>query len=80
MNFSEALIEIKNGQKLTRTIWGNEKMFVEMHKKPYIVENEIDRVMTSGEFLQIRRPNRLYEPWIPSHSDILGNDWKVCSI
>lgn len=80
MDFSSALTHVKNGKRLNRVIWQNELVFIELRKKPYIVENELDRVITSREFIQIRKNDGSYEPWIPSHSDMLSNDWKIIEL
>lgn len=69
-DFSQALLLIKNGNRVARTGWNGQGMFLELQtpdenskmKKPYIYMSPVD-----GELV----------PWVASHSDLLSDDWYV---
>ncbi len=68
MDFSEALVMMKDGKKIKRTGWNSQNQWLHMqvpdqHSKmslPYIyIKNAQDKLI----------------PWIASQGDIFGEDW-----
>lgn len=72
MNFGEALLGLKTGQRATRSGWNGAGMFVELQvpdahskmKRPYLYMSPID-----GELV----------PWVASQTDLLAEDWSFVS-
>lgn len=70
MNFSEALINLKDGKQIFRTGWNGKGMFVALQtpdenskmRRPYIYMSPVD-----GELV----------PWVASQTDILAEDWST---
>lgn len=72
MNFSEALVEVKQGNPITRDGWNGKGLVVDAqypdeHSKmgnPYLY---IDARALGGE----------RNPWVPSQTDLFAEDWHV---
>lgn len=70
MNFSEALIALKEGKKLQRENWNGKGMYIKAQfpetgskmRKPYIY---------------IVPCNDSLIPWVASHADLFGEDWVI---
>ena len=68
LDFSDALMYLKCGQKLTRSGWNGKGMYIELQKPesqlkmtlPYIFMKTVD-----GDLV----------PWIASQTDLLADDW-----
>lgn len=67
MNFSDALVELKNGKGLTRAAWG---------------EGGVVRLQTpdenskmTGKYLYIE--GRVTQPFTPGQDSILADDWQI---
>jgi hypothetical protein len=71
MTFSEALEKLKGGAKMARAGWNGKGLFVEAqfpdeHSKmgnPYLF---IDAAALGGK----------KTPWVPSQTDLFGEDWE----
>lgn len=87
-DFSQALVYLKAGQKLTRTGWNGRGMFVVM-QKGYpegincnkqtaeawgIKEGDLFKV---NPYFQIKNANGTHSMWVPSVGDLLAEDWHV---
>lgn len=73
MNFSEALDGLKEGKELLRTGWNG------VHLTVRLVEN----ILFSTKVLMLIKitwsegnSSVEYFPWVPSHNDILAEDWE----
>lgn len=70
MNFGDALEELKDGNKVSRTGWNGKGMWLHLqvpdaHSKmslPYIYMSTVD-----GKLV----------PWLASQTDVLAEDWGV---
>lgn len=85
MNFSEALIEIKQGKKVTRIGWNGADMFV------FLVPGSsftVDRPPLLGIYpagtkidylphIDMKTVPGPIVPWLASQTDLLANDWMV---
>lgn len=72
MNFGDALAELRRGVYVSRSGWNGKRQFLALQtpdehskmRRPYIYISPVD-----GEFV----------PWVASQSDLLAEDWFVCS-
>ena len=79
MNFGQALIELKNGNKVKRKGWNGDGIFLVLQvpdknskmTQPYIY------IDTLG--LKTNNPNapKGRVPWLASQTDMLAEDWEV---
>jgi len=84
MNFSEALVLIKNGSRLTRLNWNGPGQFVFLVPgSTFIVNRAPLNVMfppgTEIDYLShidIKTKQGPIVPWLASQTDILANDWQ----
>lgn len=87
-DFSQALLYLKAGKKLTRTEWNNKGMYV-YYQKGYpngvpcnkqTAEacgiNEGD-LFKCNPYLQIKCADCSFSIWIPSINDLLSEDWLI---
>lgn len=87
-DFSQALVYLKAGQKLTRTGWNGRGMFVVMQKAyPNGINcnkqtaeawglNEGD-LFKVNPYFQIKNANGTHSMWVPSVGDLLAEDWHL---
>lgn len=84
MNFSEALIELKNKKKLCRKNWNGQNMFIyyvpegeypaRMEVIKGIYENDL---VPYGGYLAIKTVDGTVVPWLPSQTDLFAEDWSL---
>lgn len=91
LDFSQALVYLKAGQKLARTGWNGRNMFVVMQKgypngincNKQTAEawglNEGD-LFKVNPYFQIKNVDGSHSMWVPSVGDILANDWRVVTL
>ena len=82
MNFGQALIELKNGNKVKRKGWNGDGIFLALQvpdknskmTQPYIY------IDTLG--LKTNNPNapKGRVPWLASQTDMLTEDWEVVNV
>ena len=82
MDFGQALIELKNGNKVKRKGWNGDGIFLALQvpdknskmTQPYIY------IDTLG--LKTNNPNapKGRVPWLASQTDMLAEDWEVINI
>ncbi len=70
MNFSQALDALKEGKNLTRSGWNGKGLFVTMQVPD--VNSKMGR-----PYLYMNPDNDKLVPWLPSQTDIFGEDWSV---
>lgn len=87
-DFSQALVYLKAGQKLTRTGWNGKGLFVVMQKAyPNGINcnkqtaeawglNEGD-LFKVNPYFQIKNANGTHSMWVPSVGDLLAEDWHL---
>jgi len=66
MSFSEALRLIKNGDRVCRDGWNGKGLWLMMQRP----DSKMNR-----PYIYIRAANGEIEPWMPSQSDLLADDW-----
>lgn len=74
MNFSEALEKMKQGYKLKRQGWNGANQYV-THEDRY--NNIYNLLHQDCDGALIFHCNRGTQVWVPSHSDLLSEDWVV---
>lgn len=72
LDFSDALIQLKNGLKLTRKGWNGKNMYV-------ILTDRLEPTVGQYFVLHKREPaNEFHQPgWVPSIDDLLAKDWET---
>lgn len=87
MNFGQALEKVKAGEKIFRTGWNDERMFVVFQKGypdgiPCNKQTAEAWGMKEGDlfkcnpYLQIKCADGSHSMWVPSINDILAEDWE----
>lgn len=84
MNFSEALIKLKENKKLQRCGFNGKDMFIYyIPKGKYPARMDVvkgiyeEDLVPYGEYLAIRTENGEVYPWTPSQADLFAEDWRV---
>lgn len=72
LNYGEALKELRDGIAVTRSDWGNTKVWLKLQVP------RGDSKMTLP-YIYIRNYDGDLVPWCPTHSDLLATDWETCS-
>lgn len=88
LDFGEALVELRSGEKLQRIGWNGRGMFVVL-QKAYptgiavnkqtadalgIDEGSVERF---APYLMMRTADGAFVPWVASQTDLLADDWRV---
>ena len=88
MNFSDALINLKNQKQLSRSAWNANGQFV-MYQKGYpngIAINKNTAEATGipegttcrfSPYLMLLNAEGVFVPWVPSMGDLLAEDWYI---
>lgn len=88
MNFSEALIEVKAGKKISRSGWNGKGLFVVLQKgyPEGIVANPNTRealglpeqsIIKVRPYLMMVDAQGMLVPWLASQTDLLEDDWGI---
>lgn len=67
MNFSEALVFLKEGQKLARTDWNGKDMYIFL----------VPGMAKNLAYIGFRTVQGDLVPWVASHTDLLSDNWGV---
>lgn len=70
INFSEALIQVKDGQPIARTGWNGKGQYVRIQRP-----DESSKM--SLPYLYMVTTEGKHVPWVASQTDILAADWYV---
>jgi len=70
MDFGQALSAVRRGERITRSGWNGEGMWVELQvpdehskmRRPYLFMRPVD-----GQLV----------PWVASQTDLLADDWTI---
>ena len=90
MDFSEALLAIKRGEKIARSGWNGSNMFAvlspgkkELYYTEFFNKDLSEYASRIGGFMDVRPSFMLKTAqddvayWVPSCSDILAEDWVI---
>lgn len=88
MDFSDALFELKQQKRLSRSTWNADDQFV-VHQKGYpegigINKNTSDAtgiaegtVCIFEGYFMLFNAEQHFVPWVPSTGDLLADDWYI---
>ena len=89
LSFSEALYEVKRGKKIHRSGWNGKGMFVFFvpansypasgNKLGTLIGRFENDMVPYGEYLAMKTAQNNVVPWLASQTDILANDWDICT-
>lgn len=88
MDFSQALIQVKQGEKIFRLRWNGKGQFVVMQKGypdgiPSNKQTAEAWGINEGDlfkvepYLQIKNAQGSHAMWVPSIGDLFADDWEV---
>ncbi len=83
LSFGDALYFVKQGKRIARAGWNGANQFV-VYVNPYL-NNQFTIIEKPGllgtfaPYLALRAVNNTLNPWVPSQSDQLAEDWLVVS-
>ena len=72
-NFSNALIHLKEGKRVTRKGWHGIGMYLELQKP----QASSDVCKMTLPYIYITTEEENLVPWIASQTDLLAEDWKI---
>ena len=77
MNFSQALIELRNGKKVCRSGWNGKGMFLFLIPSGWEFTCDIDGVddLPTEPFICMKTAQDTVIPWLASQADLLARDW-----
>jgi len=75
-NFSDALMLLKDGNRLCRKNWNGKNMYIFIIKN-WTYTNEIDDNYENLPFIAMKTFDEKIVPWLASQTDILSNDWEI---
>lgn len=70
LDFSKALVALKENNRIFRADWNDKDSYVELQQP------DLFSKMTEPYMYLVHNDDRKI-PWVPSQSDILANDWGV---
>lgn len=85
MNFSEALIKLKEGKKVSRDGWNGKGMFIflvngstfKVNRPPLLgIYPEGTEINYHGH-VDMKTADNMVVPWLCSQTDLLADDWGV---
>ena len=85
MNFSEALVEIKNGKRVSREGWNGKGMFVflvpgsifKVNRAPLLGIYPEGTEIKYHAHVDMKTADNQVVPWLVSQTDLLADDWGV---
>lgn len=88
MNFSQALVSIKDGKRVAREGWNGKGMFVFLVPGSNFAVNREPLLSILGEgtnvtyrpHIDMRDAEGKIVPWLASQTDILADDWSVVEV
>lgn len=88
MNFSDALIAIKEGKRIRRSGWNGKGMFLflvagsqfKVNREPLLSILGEDTVVTYHAHIDMMTAQGYVVPWLASQSDLLDDDWEIVDI
>ena len=85
MNFGEALIAMRYGDKVTRSGWNGQDMFIYLvNGSAFFIDREpLSKFYPQGTqvcyrpHIDMRTAQGDFVPWVASQTDLLADDWSV---
>jgi len=85
MDFSEALMYVKDGKKVQRSGWNGKNMWIRYfdpsldHESDIVVGGPYSEGLLWLPFIIMKTVDNKLVPWLASQTDILAVDWQVVS-
>ena len=84
-NFSQALVQIKNGRKVARKGWNGKEMFLflvqgstfQVNRPPLLGIYPEGTTISYRPHIDMKTVNGEVVPWVASQSDLLEDDWFI---
>lgn len=81
-DFGKALLELKSGNKVSRSGWNGKGMFlqlVEPYKDFKITDDQVSLVTdaTLLPWIGMKTADNKFVPWLASQTDVLSEDWGI---
>jgi hypothetical protein len=70
MDFSSALLQLKNGKRVARTGWNGKSMWIKLQKP------NLQSKMTLP-YIYMKTADGNLVPWLASQTDLLATDWVI---
>lgn len=88
MNFSTALIELKEGNKVARAGWNGAGMFIflvpgsvfQVNRAPLLGIYPEGTEIIYQPHIDMKTAQETVVPWLASQSDLLADDWGIIHI
>ena len=78
MNFQDALTELQNGKRLTRTCWKDEGRYVTLFTRPENYQGyKQENVFYVREAMNIGHYKHMDVVWNPGTNGVLAIDWEI---
>lgn len=85
MNFGDALIAVKDGEKIQREGWNGKGLFVYLvPANAYKAQTGVakqhfgdEALVPYNPYFAIKQADNTVSTWVPSVGDCLADDWKV---
>lgn len=76
MNFSQALEQIKVGQRVARLGWNGKSMFLFLIQSWTYTDGKQDNY-PNLPFIAMKTADNKVVPWLASQTDVLAEDWSI---
>lgn len=83
MDFSQALLHLREGELIKRTGWNGKDMFLYyVPENSYPAQTEVAKkvfgeMVPYGAYIAMKTAQGYVTPWLASHSDLLLEDWEI---
>lgn len=85
MDFSHALLLVKDGKKLTRTSWNGQNQFIflvpgstfKVNRHPLLGIYPEGTEINYRSHIDIKTADGSIVPWVSPQTDLLADDWEV---
>lgn len=74
MNFGQALEALKQGEKVARTGWNGNGMWLRLVNP---TETDFDYNYENLSYIEMKTADNKLVPWLASQTDMLAEDWKI---
>jgi len=85
MNFGDALVALKSGQKVAREGWNGKAMFLflvpgsqfQVNRPPLLGIYPEGTVINYHAHIDMKTAQDTVVPWLASQTDVLADDWQI---
>lgn len=78
LDFSRALIGLKQGKKIRRAGWNGQNMFLHLHKNPsHVMLPGLPEAVVHQPYILMYTVQGTTVPWLASQTDLLAVDWEI---